>query len=155
MPKKKTLNDEERQIVEELKQHYTVRRNLARDDSKDRITHLVMQRKFGERITTGRVYVDWDSLLEENICPYCGETISLRVDTYKCPECFLEIPEELYTDAEQLNEQELLWAKRDREIFDKFKALKLGKGRVEMLYQTAMLESQALEKEKKDDVKKG
>jgi len=129
-------------LEKELKDHYKREYLLKGEvDGEDRIYQLVIDHLYGKGIRDSEIQVDWKKVFEENQCPQCKDTLSLKQEGYICPKCGLTIPLDLYDRASKGYRQMAEVFAEDKRLIAQAKSAGIDSARRRRLYDEAVQEA--------------
>lgn len=105
----------EKRFIEHLKKQQI---SWMSDNTHEKIYNAVVMKSFGPGARDPRISINWGKVFDENLCPACNGTITLKENEYLCKKCGFTIPLDLYDKAasEYHNRKKLF--DEDKKIMD-------------------------------------
>jgi hypothetical protein len=128
----------EQEVISHFRREYIA---SAEEHTDQEIYKLMVEHMYGKGSRDPMLPVDWDRVFQENQCPECADTISLKEDGYLCGKCGLKIPLKPYDKAAQEYKNRQGIREDYKRISDKTTAAGYTKHRLGLLYQAAVEEA--------------
>ncbi len=123
----------EKTLIEHFKKQHLA---WTLENAEETIYDSVVRHIYGEGSRDPSMTIMWGKVYEENMCPSCSHTITLKGGEYTCKTCNFTIPVKTYDEAAQQYRNRRALFQEDKKLMEEVKEKGIKPFNLDRLYET-------------------